>query len=274
MQLARALRQLGRSRLVHFVVLGAVLFAVAPAEQEPRELTIDASRVALALRSEEARTGRALERAEKEAAIAALVDEEILTREALRLGVGAGDPIVRARLSEAMRDALVRTLPEIDIADEEVAAEIARRLERAPERVRLGVRSFRRAPAVATGDAVRATPRAQGDEGDRPPIPDGAWWTEDALARAVGRAVADAAMRTEIGRPSEPTVSAWGTWIVVPLERRLPAAREVRAEAYAALRARKQADALARLIERRRREYQIDVRSPEGEAPLLSRGSE
>ncbi|MBX3264329.1 MAG: hypothetical protein KF782_31950 [Labilithrix sp.] len=271
---ARALRRLGRSRLVHFAALGGVLFALAPPEEDPRELTIDAPRVALALRSEEARAGRALDRSEKEAAIAALVDEELLAREALRLGVGAEDPVVRARLSEAMRAALVRTLPDVGVDDEELTREIARRLERAPERVRLGVRLFRRATSEATGAAARAPDGAAGDTGDRPPIPDGAWWTEEALARAAGAAVADAAMRTEVGRPSAPTASAWGTWIVVPLERRRPDASEVRAEAYAELRGRKQADALAKLLERRRRDYRVDVRAPEGEGPLLSRGSE
>src|SRR5262245_13355705 len=93
-----ALRALVRNRLVHFFAIGAVLFALAPREREDRDLTISAPRVDAALRGEQARLGRTLQREEKEGAIRALVDEEVLAREALRLGIGTEDPIVRARL--------------------------------------------------------------------------------------------------------------------------------------------------------------------------------
>ena len=52
------------------------------------------------LRAEEARRGRPLAADEKLAVVRDAVDEEVLAREAIQLGLGTDDPIVRARLAE------------------------------------------------------------------------------------------------------------------------------------------------------------------------------
>ena len=69
---------------------------------------------------------------------------------------------------------------------------------------------------MATSIAAGHLPRSE-----RAPIPAEATWTEPTLAGAAGADVARAAMVTPLHRPSEPVTSAWGYWVVMPLERRL-----------------------------------------------------
>lgn len=54
---------------------------------------------------------------------------------------------------------------------------------------------------------------------DTPPVAARGTWTEDALARSAGRAVADAAFRTPVGETSGPVASTWGFFVVRPLAR-------------------------------------------------------
>lgn len=111
---------------------------------------------------------------------------------------------------------------------------------RAPERVRFAVwfstnasEAGRIASAVRTGGVASAR-----GMGERSPLPDALYWTEEALARAAGPDVARAAIRGAIGEVVGPLVSAWGFYVFVPLERRAPLADELRAEARAARRIR------------------------------------
>ncbi len=263
---SRVFRWIARHRLVHFVALGTLLFVLAPRERDGREITITEDRVDARFRIARARVPHPLTASERQVAIEELVEEEVLAREALRLGIGVDDPIARARLADRMRETLASTLPPVDVSDDEIAAESARRAAALPHRVRLGVHFFRKERADATHAAERFAANAPGVEADRAPIPDGVWWTEEALARVAGANVANAAMTTEIGRRSAPATSAWGVWVVVPLERRAPSPVELRAEAREEVVRQRQAASLAKLVERARRDYRVDVRTPAGAA--------
>ena len=260
-------RALGH-RLLHFVALGGLLFVLAPPERDDRAITIEADRVEAKLRSIRARLGRPISAEEQHAAVRELVDEEVLAREALRLGVGVADPIVRARLADQMRETLASTLPPVDVGEDEIARESARRAREASPRVRLEVHFFRKERPDAQSAAERFRERRDGD--DRAPIPDGAWWTEDMLARVAGAGVARAAMTTPIGEPSAPTTSSWGIWVVVPLERRPASPEELRGEAIDLLSKQRRARSIEQLVERSRRDYRVDVRPHAGEP--LDRG--
>lgn len=96
--------------LLHFMVLGALLFGVRLATDDGRLLglgrePIRVSAVEVArLRAEwRAETRREPGRAELEAMIRRHADEAALLREALRLGLDRGDPVVRSRLVQNLR---------------------------------------------------------------------------------------------------------------------------------------------------------------------------
>jgi hypothetical protein len=88
-----------RSRLTHFLVIGAALFALAPSPARGRSVHIDPGDLAAQRAEERRRLGvSALSDAEARAVEARAVEDEILYREALRLGLDHGDSIVRRRL--------------------------------------------------------------------------------------------------------------------------------------------------------------------------------
>lgn len=96
-----------REPLVHFLALGAILYVVltwgeTPVDPASRIITVDAeTKAQLALGFEQA-MGRAPTDAELDARIARHVRDEVLYREALRLGLDQGDAIVRQRMVSKM----------------------------------------------------------------------------------------------------------------------------------------------------------------------------
>lgn len=272
--LVSAASKLARTRAFQFAAIGGVLAAIAPQPKDDRAVVIDAARVFEALRAEEVRVGRPLTRQERDAAGRELVDEAVLAREAARLGLGTDDPIVRARLAEQMRASFVRSMPPPSLDPAELDAAIAREIERAPVRARLAVWfvSRDRAGAASAADGVaRAVAedreRARG-LGDRPPIPDGAFWTEDSLARVCGPEPARAAFAARVGEATAAKASAWGHYVFLPLERRSATPDEVRSAAQDSLLREKASKDLAKIVERARRDYRIELRMPPGSPPL------
>ncbi len=97
-----------REPLVHFLVAGALLYAFFAwtggnaVDPSSRVIDVDRSRQAeLAVRFERT-MGRAPTDAELDAQIDRYVRDEVLYREALRLGLDQGDPVVRQRLVSKM----------------------------------------------------------------------------------------------------------------------------------------------------------------------------
>ena len=111
----RAARWL-RKPVVHFFAIGAILFALQGGRGDPsldRVIRVSAERVA-ALRSDfELRRGRSPTPAESAALARRFVDEEVLVREALALGLDRDDLIVRRRLVQKM-EFLIRDLSQIE----------------------------------------------------------------------------------------------------------------------------------------------------------------
>ena len=190
----------------------------------------------------------------------------------MRLGLGTGDAIVRARLAQRMSASLAASLPAPPVAPDELERACATEAARAPERARV---AFWFVPKDLPGAADEADaivrllraggPRSAHGRGQRPPIPDGAVWSEEALAAVTGAAVAHAALHAPVGEAAGPFAAAWGFYVLVPLERRRAEPAEVRADVQAALLRDKQAAAIEAWIGRARRDYVIDVRAPEGQ---------
>lgn len=101
------LGRLAKEPLVHFLLAGAAIFAVLGWRSEPADPT---SREIHLTREDQARLsvnfaqvmGRPPTDAELDAVIAQWVREEVLYREALRLGLDQGDAVVRKRLAQKM----------------------------------------------------------------------------------------------------------------------------------------------------------------------------
>lgn len=116
-----------REPLVHFLVAGAAIFALASAvggdgdgdgddvrgdaeggsaeldQRAPRRIVVDTARRATLRASLEAELGRAPSEAELDQALDAWVADEALYREAVALGLDRGDLIVRRRLIQNLR---------------------------------------------------------------------------------------------------------------------------------------------------------------------------
>ena len=96
-----------REPLLHFVVLGALLFAAYgwlndDAFAAPDEIVVDTNRVASLTAQFERLWSRPPTAAEREGLIQSFVREEILYREGLARGLDRDDPIVRRRISQKM----------------------------------------------------------------------------------------------------------------------------------------------------------------------------
>ena len=271
LDIKRGLIALGRSRLLQFFAIGLVGWALAPKVRSEREVVVESSVVLDALRLEQARVARPLTPDEKQRIMSELVRDEVLFREGLRLGLGTDDAVVRARIADRMR-AHLEAATIAPVTPEEVRDEASRQIEHLPLRLRLAVAFVSKERPNAAGDAdalARAlavapeTPAPHG--GDRVPIASVPWWSEEELARAAGASVARAALATPVGSWSTPVASAWGFYLVRPLERRPPSAAEAMDAAAAEVRRRKRADAVLRAVSRASADYDVSVRSPSGE---------
>jgi hypothetical protein len=125
----RLLVRLARVPALHFVLIGGTLFLLAGRSQpgatvrERRTIVLGAADVAR-LRSEWAQQhGAPPGPAEEAALVVTAIDEEVLHREALALGLDRNDPLVRARLVQ-----LARYLEEGPVEDEEALERDARAL--------------------------------------------------------------------------------------------------------------------------------------------------
>lgn len=91
-----------REPLLHFVVLGGLLFGVAQwrDRQQARDdaIVVDATEQARLVARFAERSGREPTDDERQRLIAAWADQEMLLREATRLGLDDGDPIIRRRI--------------------------------------------------------------------------------------------------------------------------------------------------------------------------------
>ncbi len=89
----------GRSRLVQFLAVGGLIFALAPRPASRRDIAIDGASLAALEQAQAQRLGKpALDADEVHDVRVRAVEDEILYREALRLGLDRDDNVVRQRL--------------------------------------------------------------------------------------------------------------------------------------------------------------------------------
>jgi hypothetical protein len=227
---ATALALVARSHVAHFLVLGGLVFAAAPRPPGGREIHLTRGQLAALYGAEARRGGQVVNEARRREIEARAVEDEVLYREALRLGLDRGDGIVRERLiqkalfvAEDLAGAN-RAATEADLR--RFYAETRSRWT-APERVRL-IHVF--AAANHREALVALRPRVIADgTGDAPPplgeaFPISRAVTASAaeLAEGYGPAFAEAVMAAPVGAWSEPVASKLGLHLVKVVSREPP----------------------------------------------------
>ncbi len=223
-------RAVARSRLTQFLVLGGILFALAPPPDTARTIRLDGGTLR-ALEAAQARrlASPALAEDEMNAVQARAVEDEILYREAIRLGLDKNDNIVRQRLIQKVLF-LAEDLAGVSSSPSEEELRdfftATRSQWTQPARVRLThvyAGPEHRAQLVALRGQVIALDAAHPDV--PPPLGDafGLSRTVDAsrdnVAATYGPAFTDAVFGLAVQQWSEPVPSKFGWHLVKVIER-------------------------------------------------------
>ena len=228
-RLARAARPIVKHRLFQFAVLGGLLFAVAPAATSPERIEVASARLAALRAAEAARTGGALPEAKAEEVDQRAIEDEILYREGVRLGLDRNDGIVRQRVVQKvlfLAEEIGGASRPADEAALRAFFEANRDRWAKPEQTRFAqVYQHRREAlaAWASGGQVGEPP-----VGEASPVPAEMDAGRDRIASTLGTGFAEALASAPVGRWSGPIASAFGWHLVRVLERR--AARPARLE--------------------------------------------
>jgi peptidyl-prolyl cis-trans isomerase C len=273
------LRAVIREPLLHFVVIGALLFAITALREqhsERSEIRITAGEVAQLAAFWETQAQRKPTAVELQALIDERIDEDVLAREAVRLGLDRDDVIVRRRLAQKM--AFVSD--DLAIVAEPSESELREYFDAhrenyaTPDLYALRHVYFNpdRRPAL-DADAQRALQRltrgANADEvGDPFMLPrELADVSRDDIARDFGSIFADAVTGSTPGTWSGPVRSPFGVHLV-KLESHTPRSvasfEDVRARVREAYLQRQQREANAALRAKLREQYEIVVETVEG----------
>jgi hypothetical protein len=267
--------------LVHFLAIGAALFAIAAMRGEPvtagrERIVVTAEQVAQARAAAAALQGREPTAEELAELIEPTIRDEVLYREALALGLDVNDDEVRRRLVEKM------SYLTQDLADPEPSSEAALRqfYEASPQLFTIpqlvtfdqvffspGARGAALEADAAAGLAELNSGRAPAEVGDRTPLRES---YEDApreqVAVLFGEELADALFAVAPGQWTGPFRSDFGLHLVRlrgRSEARLPPFEEIAArvaEEYAAQRRREANEAEYRKMRER---YDVVIEWPE-----------
>jgi hypothetical protein len=226
-------RRLLREPLLHVVVLGVLLFALNRAVAPPgadEEIVVPPDAIAAMREEFRRRTNRVPSATDEQAMLERWIDDEVLVREALALGLDRGDAVVRRRLIQKMEYLIENTEPVAAPTDAELATYLAANAARyaAPARVSLThvFVSAQRAGAGAADEA--AALRAQLEAGADPsglgdPFPRGGevrLHSQAELASTFGAAFAAEVVRLTEGAWSPPIRSSFGVHVVRVTEKR------------------------------------------------------
>lgn len=270
---------------MHFVVLGAGLFALhgitAGPGDDGRALVLDEQFVEGLEAHHARRTGTAPDASERRALLASYVREEVLYREAKRLGLDRGDPIVRQRLVQKMEFYLEGTTPPPEPTEEDLREHLRAHAERYRRPPRIAFRhvffSEDRRGEEAEADARRALRTLRAGASDATPSGLGDPFVaglqvgpraSSRIAQTFGAPFAEALGDLPSERWAGPLVSAHGYHVVRITERTpggLPPLDEVRARVRAEWMEDRREEAVQRgvadLVDR------YDIRGPEGARP-------
>jgi hypothetical protein len=246
------------------MAVGAVMFAVSSRRQDPRRLAIDTASLAAFERAQAERDGVASLAPERRAEVdARAIEDEILYREGLRLGLDREDPIIRQRVIQKVL-LLAEDLGGASRAPSE--AELSGYLASHPERFGMPPR-IRFAHVFASREdllpAARALPATgvplAGEAFPHPREVDG---SRDDLERSFGLEFAGAVFALPEGTWSAPVASKFG-WHRVRVDghepERTPRLEEIRADVAFAFMLDKRTEVVSSYLRKASREYRIEV---------------
>ena len=250
------IRKLLRDPLAHFLLAGAAiwgLLALMGEPVDPSSRTIELSRerqagIALGF---ERMMGRPPTDAEMDAAIERWVREEVLYREALRLGLDEGDAVVRRRLATKMDELAGAEAEVATVSDEVLEGWLA---DRASLYARDGSITFEQVYFSTEAAAERAAKLSEPD-GEAISLPRAMSLAKrDDVAEIFGRAFADALWEAKVQDGWHgPLASGYG-WHLVRVtgrsEGRTPPLAEIREEVEGDWRS-------ATIAARRKRAYEV-----------------
>lgn len=269
----RLVRRVAREPLVHFLLIGAVLFAglLAARSLHRPVVQIDAQDLNQLASYWEIQMQRAPSKAELRSIIHDRIDEELLAREALRLGLDKGDMIIRRRLAQKMAfatDDTAATEP-TDAALRAYYAKTANRYA-APTRVAFqqvffsGDRPRGGAEKAAAQALERAEEGGRADPTGDPflfPLAYDDVSVQD-LLRDYGAAFVKALATAPIGIWQGPVLSPYG-WHLVKVTSRRPGAgvsfESVRDQVRDAYLAERRTDANAAFLRDLRKRYRVVI---------------
>jgi peptidyl-prolyl cis-trans isomerase C len=273
--------------LVHFLLVGAALFAVSAWRGERvsagrEEIVVTAEQVAQTRAAAAALQGREPTPDELTALIEPTIREEVLYREALALGLDDNDDEVRRRLIEKM------SYLTQDLADPEPSSdeELRRFYDESPELFTIpslvsfdqvffspGTRGDRLEADAAAGLAALRAGRAPADVGDRTPLRES---YDDApreqVAVLFGDALAEQLFGAAPGEWAGPFRSDFGLHVVrlrSRTEARLPPYDEIAARVAEEFAAQRRREANERAYQEMRARYTVIVEQPE-DAPAAA----
>jgi peptidyl-prolyl cis-trans isomerase C len=227
-----------REPLVHFLMIGAVLFALygmlhSRAEPEEDTITVSAAHVALLQEQWLQQSGRSPTQQELQWLIDQYIREEVLYREAKTLGLDRDDTIVRRRIVQKM-DFLVADIAALaEPSERELQTFFAAHREQYREPVRLSFTHIYFNPDIRDDhiqqDAEQALTMLRGqkplsrrapERGDRFMLSaDYAQRTQADVTREFGQAFADQLFVLPLGQWHGPIESGYGLHLVRILER-------------------------------------------------------
>jgi hypothetical protein len=275
------MRRLVKDPLVHFLLLGAVLFAVSAWRGESvsagrEEIVVTAEQVAQARAAAAVLQGREPTPEEMEALIEPTVRDEVMYREALALGLDENDDEVRRRLIEKM------SYLTQDLADPEPSSEQALRefYAESPDTFTIpalvsfdqvffspGTRGETLEADAAAGLAALRANRAPADVGDRTPLRES--YDEaprEQVAVLFGDELADALFGAAPGEWSGPFRSDFGLHVVRLRSRsdaRLPPYDEIAARVAEEYGAQRRREANERAYRQMRARYDVVIEQPD-----------
>jgi peptidyl-prolyl cis-trans isomerase C len=280
------LRRVLREPLVHFIALGAVLFAAyaaldggstpAPTSNQI-ELTVgDLRQLEIAFASQWQRPPTADEMV---GLVESRVREEILYREALALGLDKDDTIVKRRMAQKMEFLAEDVADAREPTPGELEAWFDQHTDQFAEPARVTFRHLYFSPdrrgAGAHDDAVRALEKLGGTPEDSPatkPLGDPFMFPDyladrssEQVAKDFGPSFARALFALPPGSWQGPIESGYG-WHLIFLETstpgRVPAFEEVEPEVRTSWNAEQHAQAWSRAYEKMRAKYQLVLPAP------------
>lgn len=256
--------RLARHRLTHFAVGGAVLFALSSTPADPDELALDGARLERLVDDQARRDGVAVDAALRAEVLAQVVDDELLVREARRLGLDLDDAILRRRLMQKamfVAEDLGGASRPLQASELQEAFEERRERYRVPARV-----AIRQIYSSDASELARLLPSLAG--GAEPLAADGLplWRRLEAsdaeLERELGPELVAELGKAPLGRWQGPLRSRLGHHLVLVearTEARAAELREVEAELRLDLLIERRERAVATFLDAARRRYRVTL---------------